>query len=135
MSDYTLYNFPHGNGDPRRVFSPSNDSNISALIKVCRSQSAKNCRAKGRELTHHTIAPCVAVTSMEFQKWLRGYLSISTSDLKSVGLVPASSRISEKLSHKLCMVALENVVEQPSFFLLHPILPLSPTFVWQQLFH
>ena len=56
MSDHTLYNFPHGNDDPMRVFSPSNDSKISTLIKACRSQSAKNCHAKGRELTHHTIA-------------------------------------------------------------------------------
>ena len=56
MSDHTLYNFPHGNGDPRRVFSPSKDSKISTLIKACRSQLVKNCHAKGRELTHHTIA-------------------------------------------------------------------------------
>ena len=34
MSDHTLYNFPHGNGDPQRVFSPSDDSKISRLIKA-----------------------------------------------------------------------------------------------------
>ena len=56
---------------------------------------------QSRKLLLVLCPPCVAVTSMEFQMWLREYLSISTSDLKSVGLVPASSRISEKLFHKL----------------------------------
>ena len=44
--------------------------------------------------------PCVAVV-WNFRSGSGRYLSISTSDLKSVGLVPAFSRISEKLSHKL----------------------------------
>ena len=56
---------------------------------------------QSRKLLLVLCPPCVAVTSMEFQKWLQEYLTISTSDLKSVGLIPASSRISEKLSYKL----------------------------------
>ena len=49
MSDYTLYNFPHGM--VTHNFNVKKDSKISTLIKACWSLSAKNCHAKGRELT------------------------------------------------------------------------------------
>ena len=52
--------------------------------------------------------PCVAVTFVEFEKWL-------TRDTyqyqpESVGLAPASSKISEKLSLKLVQGVLEDIL-------------------------
>ena len=53
ISDHTPYNFPHGNGDPQRVFQRQNDSKTLARLskRVGCCMSAKNCHAKGRELT------------------------------------------------------------------------------------
>ena len=53
ISDHTPYNFPHGNGDPQRVFQRQNDSKTLARLskRVGHCMSAKNCHAKGRELT------------------------------------------------------------------------------------
>ena len=47
MPDHTLYNFPHGNGDLRHVFSPSNDSKISTLIKRVGRCQRKTAMPKG----------------------------------------------------------------------------------------
>ena len=52
IPDHTPYNFPHGNGDPQRVFQRQNDSKTLARLSkhVGRCMSAKNCHAKGTEL-------------------------------------------------------------------------------------
>ena len=35
ISDHTPYNFPHGNGDPQRVFQRQNDSKMLARLSKC----------------------------------------------------------------------------------------------------
>ena len=44
LSDHTPYNFPHGNGDPQRVFQRQNDSKtlarLSKRVGRCRGRTA-----------------------------------------------------------------------------------------------
>ena len=44
VSDHTPYNFPHGNGDPQRVFQCQNDSKtlarLSKRVGCCRRRTA-----------------------------------------------------------------------------------------------
>ena len=44
ISDHTPYNFPHGNGDPQRVFQRQNDSKtlarLSKRVGRCRGRTA-----------------------------------------------------------------------------------------------
>ena len=56
MSDHTLYNFPHGNGDPRHVFSPWNDSKIFHTyqsVSVAVSEKLP-CQREGANSSHNS---------------------------------------------------------------------------------
>ena len=66
ISDHTPYNFPHGNGDPQRVFQRQNNIKTLARLskRVGRCMSAKNCHAKGRELTPRIYSQL---------RWWQGY--------------------------------------------------------------
>ena len=102
-------------------FQRGNDSKISTLIKACRSLLAKNCHAKGRELTPRIYSQLrrvdrrsrrfSEVCSMLLDKI--GQLSIDLLDLQLKGTVLNSSErkfwrkifLREQIFASWCLIA------------------------------